>query len=204
MTETLCFVLDGTLVQRTRSDAAVLEAVFEQHGIEASERLLTAATDEFRRAFAAMEPEPYRQSMAAVLGESGTETESDPDAMVETLRAETYAATAVSDAARESLAGLAEDSQLAVVADGSRAWQAGTLARHHLDGQFGAGVTSYEVGAHLPDAALFERVREQLPADEFVAVGDEDDIAGARAAGFVPIHYERGGPDLWAAVDALL
>lgn len=202
MTETLCFVLDGTLVRRTRSDAAVLEAVFERHGIEASDGNLAAATDEFRRAFAAFEPAPYRQSMGAAVEASAGDA--DPDAMVATLQAETNDATAVSDTARESLAGLAERSRLAVVADGPREWQVEKLAHHGLAERFDTVVTSYEVGAHLPDAAVFERVREELPADEYVAVGEERDLTGVRSAGFVPIHYERDGLDLWAAVDALL
>jgi len=202
MTETLCFVLDGTLVRRTRSDAAVLEAVFEQYGIEASDGNLAAATDAFRRAFAAMESEPYRQSMAAAV--EASDGDADPDAIADTLRAETYDATAVSEAAPDSLAGLTENSRLAVVADGPRAWQVGKLEHHGLVEQFDAVVSSYEVGSHLPDPAVFERVRQRLPADEYVAVGQKRDLTGARSAGFAPIHYERDGLDLWAAVDALL
>jgi putative hydrolase of the HAD superfamily len=63
-------------------------------------------------------------------------------------------------------------------------------------------VASYEAGAHKPDAAPFDRLREQVAAEEYLMVGDASDVEGARAAGFVPIEYE--GPELWATIDALL
>ena len=202
MTSTLCFALDGTLVHRTRSDADVLGDVLAAHGIEPSDELVQIGTDKFQRDFNAVEPEPFLQSMAAVV--AAADTEADPEAMTETLRKETYEATAVPEAAPESLAGLGADGNLAVLTDGPREWQVGKLDHHGLGELFDAVVTSYEVGAHKPDAAMFDRVREELPAEEYVMVGDSDaDIEGARAAGFVPIRYETTGPDLWATIDAL-
>jgi putative hydrolase of the HAD superfamily len=200
MTHALCFALDEVLVQRTRSDAAVLQDTLSAHGIDPTERLLTTATDTVREAFERLEPSPYRQSMAAVV--AAAESDADPDEMVETLRAETYAATAVPDAARESLAGLGDDNLLAVITNGPLEWQVGKLAHHGLREQFDAVVASYEVGAHKPDTAPFDRVRERVTAEEYLMVGDASDVAGARAAGFVPIEYE--GPELWATIDALL
>ena len=203
MTEVLCFALDGTLLHRTRSDTDVLADVLANHGVKPSDELVRVGTDEFRRAFDALEPEPFLQSMAAVVG--AADAEADPEAMTETLRERTYEARAVPDAARESLAGLGADSTLAVITDGPREWQLGKLEYHGLGELFDAVVASYEVGAHKPDAAAFEQVRERLPADEYVMVGHSDaDIEGARAAGFVPIRYETEGPDLWATIDALL
>ena len=69
---------------------------------------------------------------------------------------------------------------------------------------FDAVVASYDVGAHKPESAPFDRLRERVAADEYVLVGDSEDVAGARAAGFVPIEYTTDGPDLWATVEALL
>jgi len=227
MTAALCFALDGVLVHRTRSDAAILRDVFVAHDIEPTESLLTTARDTFRKAFDALEPAPYRQSMAAALSAAdaaGSDAHTDdgsdvdPDAMVATLREATYDGTAVPDAARESLAGLAADSALAVITNGPHEWQVGKLEQHDLADRFDAVVASYEVGAHVPDAAPFDRLRERLPADEYVMVGDSDAVEGARAAGFVPIEYvagrspagtasgdqPRAGPDLWATIDALL
>lgn len=199
MTEALCFAVDGVLVHRTRSDADILRAVLSTHGVEPTEARVTTARDSFREAFEALEPEPYRQSMAAV----ASTAEADPDDLVATLREETYAATAVPDAVRESLAGLAEDSALAVITDGPRDWQVGKLDHHGLHECFDAVVASYDAGAHKPDVAPFDRLRERLSADEYVMVGDSEDVEGARAAGFVPIAYTRDGPDLWATIDAL-
>jgi putative hydrolase of the HAD superfamily len=202
MTAALCFAVDGVLVHRTRSDAAVLGDVFAAHDIDPTEALLTAATDTFRHAFEAVEPEPYRQSMRAVVDAS--DAAADPEAMVETLRRETYAATTVPEAAPATLSGLGEDDALAVVTDGPRAWQVGKLDHHGLTDYFDAVVASYEAGAHKPDAAPFDRLREQVSAEEYVMVGDETDVAGARAAGFVPIEYTTDGPDFWATAEALL
>jgi len=202
MTEALCFALDEVLVHRTRSDAAVLRETLSAHDIDPSEQLLGTATDTFREAFETLEPQPYQQSMAAVA--ELADAAADPEDMVETLRAETYAATTVPDAAPETLAGLGADNRLAVLTDGPREWQVGKLDHHGLREQFDAVVASYEVGSHKPDAAPFDRLREQVPAEEYVMVGDETDVAGARAAGFVPIEYTTEGPDLWATVDALL
>jgi putative hydrolase of the HAD superfamily len=203
MTEALCFALDGVLVHRTRSDAALLRDVFVAHDIEPTEARLRTARETFREAFDALDPEPYRQSMAAVV--EVADAGADPDAMVARLREETYAATAVPDAARESLTGLAEDSALAVLTNGPRAWQVGKLDHHGLTDCFDVVVASYDAGAHVPASAPFDRLRERLPAAEYVLVGDSEAVEGARTAGFVPVQYESGdGPDLWATIDALL
>ncbi|WP_262179986.1 HAD family hydrolase [Haloarcula laminariae] len=202
MTEALCFALDGVLVHRTRSDAELLRDVFAAHDIDPTDDLLATARRTFRNAFEAIEPDPYRQSMAAVV--SAADAEADPEDVVATLREETYAATTVPEAARESLVGLADDSTLAVITNGPREWQVGKLAHHDLRDRFDAVVASYDAGAHTPDTAPFDRLRERLPADEYVMVGDGDDVEGARAAGFVSIEYSTEGADLWATIDALL
>ena len=205
MTEALCFALDGVLVHRTRSDAEILRDVFAAHGIDPTDELLTTARDTFRRAFEELEPDPYRQSMTAALtAADAAGSDADPDALVATLREQTYDGTAVPEVARESLAGLAEDSALAVITNGPREWQVGKLAHHGLTDLFGAVVASYDAGAHVPDAAPFDRLRERLAADEYVMVGDEEAVDGARAAGFVPIEYSTEGADLWATIDALV
>jgi len=202
MTEALCFALDGVLVHRTRSDAAVLEDTLTDHDIDPTGTLLQTATESFRTAFETLEPAPYRQSMAAVA--EAADATAAPDEMVETLRRHTYAATTVPEAAPESLAGLAEDNRLAVVTDGPREWQVGKLAYHDLTEHFDAVVASYDAGAHTPDAAPFARLRDRLHAESYVMVGDDRAVDGARAAGFTPIRYDTEGPSLWATVDALL
>lgn len=205
MTDALCFALDGVLVHRTRSDAAILREVFAAHDIEPTDELVATARESFRRAFEGLAPEPYRQSMAAAVSEvDAAGSDADPDDLVATLREETYDGTAVPEAARESLRGLVEDSALAVITNGPREWQVGKLDHHGLTDLFDVVVASYDAGAHVPERAPFDRLRDRLPAEEYVMVGDGEAVEGARAAGFVPIEYRTDGPDLWATIDALL
>jgi putative hydrolase of the HAD superfamily len=207
MTTVICFDLDGTLVHFPEPYETVVRETLTAHGIEYTDEIRTMSEEVFQAAFDALEPEPYRQAMAAIV--EAVESDADPDALVETLRETEYATTTVPNAARDSLTALVADNTLAVVTNGVRDWQVGKLDHHGLTDFFDLVVASYEVGAHKPDSAPFERVRNELPADEYVMVGDEyeSDVEGARAAGFVPIHYESGDddrPDLWDSIDALL
>ncbi|MEF8773327.1 MAG: HAD family hydrolase [Halobacteriales archaeon] len=209
MTTAICFDLDGTLVQLDRPYEAVLADVFERHVGETAPALTEAYDEAFFEAFRNLDPEPYRRGMAAALeaaDEAGIDADADPGAMVETLRTAEYEAGTVPSAARESLAELDEAAALALVTDGLPDWQRGKLDHHGLADRFDAVVTSYEAGAHKPDRAPFDLARERVPADEYAMVGDdyEADVEGARAAGFVPVHYEDGdGPDFWATLRAL-
>ncbi|MGB9933380.1 HAD family hydrolase [Haloarcula amylolytica] len=207
MTTTICFDLDDTVVRYPEPYENIIRRTVEAHGIEYTDELRAVSKDVFYTAFEALEPDPYRQSMAAVVEAAGADV--DLDALVETLRETEYASTTVPDAARDSLTALAADNQLAIVTNGVRDRQIGKLDHHGLADLFDRFVASYEVGAHKPDSAPFDRVREELPADEYVMVGNEyeTDVEGARNAGFVPIHYESGddgGPDLWDSIDALV
>ncbi|MDS0221821.1 HAD family hydrolase [Haloarcula sp. S1AR25-5A] len=207
MTTVICFDLDGTLVHYPEPYETVVRETLAAHDIEYTDEIRAMSENVFQTAFDALEPEPHRQAMAAIV--EAVESDADPDALVETLRETEYAATAVPDKARDSLTALAADNTLAVITNGVRDWQVGKLDHHGLTDLFDLVVASYEVGAHKPDSAPFDRVRDELPADEYVMVGDEyeSDVEGARAAGFVPIHYESGGdgePDLWDSIDALL
>jgi len=84
---------------------------------------------------------------------------------------------------------------------------AATLTDHHgLADLVDATVVSYEVGGHKTDGDPYEAVRDRLAADEYVMVGDSyaADVEAAREAGFVPVHYEDEGPDLFAVLKAFL
>jgi putative hydrolase of the HAD superfamily len=167
---------------------------------------LVATYDEaFYDALHDFAPDPYRRGMAAVVEAAGADA--DPEAMVATLRAEEYAATAVDPALSDSLASLGEDAALGVLTNGVADWQAGKLERHGLAAHFDAVVTSYDASAHKPDPAVFELAAERLPAAEYAMVGDDDvDVEGARNAGWVPVRYEDRdeGPAFWETVGALL
>ena len=216
--QAICFDLDGTLVEFDRPYAEIVADVFETHLGESSPELVETYNGAFFEAFRNLEPKPYRRGMGAVL--DAAKVEGTPGQMVETLREREYEAVTVDDAARRSLARLAEDATLGVITNGTPDWQRGKLVHADLDEVFevadpdaavrkemgDAVVTSYEAGAHKPDSAPFELARERLPAEEYVMVGDdyEADVEGSRAAGFVPIHFETEGPDFWAVLEAML
>ena len=213
----VCFDLDGTLVHFDREYGRVLAEAFERHLPTTEDEHLEAYDEAFFAAFEALETDPYHAGVSAVAerledaGEpDGDDGELDHEEVVATIREAEYTASSVPEAARECLAELAEDPQttLAVVTDGVGEWQRGKLGHHGLSDYFDEVVVSYEVGGHKTDGAPYDAVRERLDADEYVMVGDdyEADVEGARAAGFVPIHYEDDddGPDLFATMRAML
>ena len=147
-----------------------------------------------------------------VLGETAYDAVGDVDAdiddVVETLLVAEKRATNVPPGTRESLDALAAENPLAVVTNGTSEFQREKLAHHDLTDYFETVVTAYDVGASKPDAAIFEAVREQIDAEEYVMVGDdyEADVEGARGAGFVPVHVEdtEDAPDFWATLQAFV
>ncbi len=208
----VCFDLDGTLVHFDRAYGRVLREAFEQHLSEVDEAHLDAYDEAFSAAFEAMADDPYAAGVEAVVervGEDGDLNGTDHDELVATIREAEYAATTVPDAARECLDELADDEHttLAVVTDGVGDWQRGKLAHHGLEEYFEEVVVSCDVGGHKTEGAPYDEVRNLVDADEYVMVGDDygADVEAARAAGFVPIHYEDGGgPDLFATLRAML
>jgi putative hydrolase of the HAD superfamily len=208
MTDTAIFFdLDGTLVQLDRPYEEIPAAVLETHLGTAPPELVGTYSEAFFEAFRAFDPEPYHAGMEAALAAAEGDPDADPDAMVATLREVEFDALAVDEAAPESVANLAEDAAVGVLTNGVDDWQRAKLAHVGLDDQFDAVLTSYEVGAHKPDAAIFEAAADRLPAEEYAMVGDsDDDVEGARAAGWVPVRYEdaESAPNFWETVGALL
>lgn len=110
----------------------------------------------------------------------------------------------MSDDARASLDQLGETNELGILTDDSTGWTRRLLDAHDLTHRFDAVVTATAAGAQKPASEPFELARNSLPADEYVMVGHdyERDVEGARAAGFVPIHFD--GPDFWQTLRALV
>ncbi|MFC6939503.1 HAD family hydrolase [Salinirubellus sp. GCM10025818] len=184
------FDLDGTLLHLDGTYEAVLREAFGQHfEAETVDRAVEAY--DFLDRFRALEPDPVRAAMGGVLRAIGAETV-DASTLVETLREVEYAAMRVLAGTRETLADI--DAPLGVLTNGLPAWQREKLVHHDLLHRFDAVVTSYEVGAHKPDAAPFDLARERLAADRHVMVGDDyvADVEGARAAGFEAVHAPTG------------
>jgi putative hydrolase of the HAD superfamily len=205
----ICFDLDGTLLQLTEPYESVLAGVFDEHFDDPDAAVAEAYLDAFRPAFTDLEPAPYRTGMAAAVETAGADA--DPDELVAALLDAECRASTVPEPAREALATLGEDAALGVITNGLPDWQATKLDHHGLDDHFDAVVASYEAGAHKPDPAPFELARDRLPdAEEYAMVGDdyEADVEGARAAGFVPVHYEPGadddGPGFWETLQVMV
>jgi putative hydrolase of the HAD superfamily len=208
VTTAVCFDLDGTLVEFTRPYAEVLAETFEACLGRSSSRLIEVYNERFFEVLLAVEPEPYLAGMRAVRDAADADAGVDPapEALVAELRDREVEATAVTDGAR-ALPDSLSDHPLGVVTNCLPEWQRAKLRHHDLLGRFEAVVTAYEVGAHKPDPAPFEAVRERIEADRYVMIGDDydADVEGARAAGFeaVSIDPETPAPAQVRDLDAL-
>jgi 2-haloacid dehalogenase len=100
------------------------------------------------------------------------------------------------------------DVPVCILSNIDRADLEAALEHHGLS--FTAIVTSEDVGAYKPSPRMFERGLAELglPADDVLHVGDSltADVAGARAAGIVPIWVDRrrrSGPEGPGSVRAI-
>ncbi|WEL18825.1 HAD superfamily hydrolase [Halorhabdus sp. SVX81] len=203
MSTAIYFDLDGTLLTFEEPYETIVEDVLAGHVPDpaaASERFLAT----FGEHFDALEADPYRAGMATVCEHA--EVDAQADELVEALREAECERTQVSEDARASLDALGEANALGVLTDGVADFQRAKLDHHGLLDHFETVIASYDIGAHKPDAAMFDRAREAIEAERYVMVGDSDaDIEGARAAGFTPVRVERGEdvPDFWTTLRAL-
>jgi putative hydrolase of the HAD superfamily len=205
VTTAIFFDVDGTLLRFEGGYEDVLAAAFEAELGTVSDTLLSAYDEAFWAAFEGCEPDPVEQGMAAAL--DAIERDGDPGALAEALLAAEQRYATVPEGARESLAALSENDRLGVLTNGVGEWQEAKLAHHDLLEHVETVVASVDVGAHKPDPEPFEVARERIDAEKYVMVGDSDeDVEGARAAGFVPVRVEYGEemPDFWATLRAMV
>ena len=209
MTTAIFFELDRTLLRQTGTERP-LKVAFEGQFGRVEQAWLDHYDERFAGYFRELTEQPRERALADVCAEF--DLDATREELVERLAEAGIARTTVSDDARTSLRKLAGNNELGILTNGTPDRTERVLDEHDLRGQFDAVVTSYEAGAHKPDGAPFELARERLPAEEYVLVGDdyERDVEGARAAGFVPIHFEDGrgdagdGPEFWQTVTALV
>ena len=188
--------LDGTLVEFDRPYEAIAAAPLEAHLGTSSPALVETYSEAFFAAFEALAPQPYHRGMEAVLDAAGATA--DPDAMVDTLRAEEHAALTVDPAVPDALATLGENGLLGVLTNGVYDWQYAKLDHVGLTKYVDAVVASYDAGAHKPAAPPFRRAEAALPADEYLLIGDSDpDVEGARNAGWRAVRHTDADP-FWA------
>ena len=204
MATAIFFALDGTLLTRAEPFDAVLAGTFEAQLGRVEADWLARYDRRFEDHAAACVPDPHERALADVC--EAFDLDGDPAALSAALAEADREATRVSDDAVEALRKLGVEDELGVLTNGPREWQLGKLAHHDLRGYFSAVVAADDAGARKPDAASYEAAREAVDADEYVMVGDDyaADVEGARAAGFVPIHFEQEGPDFWATLLAML
>ncbi|WP_135667548.1 HAD family hydrolase [Halorhabdus rudnickae] len=204
MSTAIFFDLDGTLLTFEEPYEEIVADVLRGTVADpaaASERFLST----FGEHFDALEPDPYLAGMEAVCESEGLDAK--PDELVGALRRAECERTTVSEDARESLVALGAENALGVLTDGVGDFQRAKLKHHGLLDHFETVIVSDDIGAHKPDAAMFDRARESIDAEEYVMVGDTDaDVEGAREAGFVPVRVEHGEdmPDFWSTLRALV
>ncbi|WP_435066289.1 HAD family hydrolase [Halobaculum sp. EA56] len=200
----LWFDLDGTLLPFPDYGEVVARACAAV-GVDAVDGFRDVYDDAFFGYLYAFDPEPYRRAAADALAAVGSDA--DPTAFVAALRDAEYGAMPTPPAVREALSALAATDGVAVgvCTNGVGDWQRGKLDRAGLATYADATVVSYEVGAHKPDPAPFERAEALLPADRRVMFGDsrEADVEGARDRGWDAVHVD-GPADVPDAVDDLL
>ncbi|KTG27257.1 HAD family hydrolase [Haloferax profundi] len=202
MTRAVFFDLDLTLLQYTEEFETIFETAVPNAPRGAYDHYLSV----FFEAFERLSTNPYRDGFEAVVSEF------DVDAHPETLAARYHeaelAATAVPESARSAVVRAASRGPVGILTNGVPAMQRAKLERHGLDSEVDAVVVSNDpdVAARKPDAGIFEAAEAELPADEYVYVGDthDEDIVGARRAGWDAIHVGDDGPaDDPARVDSV-
>jgi putative hydrolase of the HAD superfamily len=196
------FDLDGTLLTYADYEGLVGDAFrSELDRVEAA--WVAHYSERFFDRFEAFAAEPYRTAFADVCDRFGLAA--DPAALSATLVTLECERSTVPAGVRETLADLREAGHpLGVCSNGVRRVQRAKLAAADLLAPFGVVVTSYDAGAHKPDPTVFETARETLGATSYVMVGDDDDdVAGARAAGVAPLRVDGPFPSAEAVLDAV-
>ncbi|WP_276254353.1 HAD family hydrolase [Halomontanus rarus] len=185
----IVFDLDGTLLEFDRPYERVLADAITAAGGRATDETLEAYFDAFSERFRACEPDPIRGAFDAI------DVDADPDTLTDSLRTREAQLSQSPENAAADLERLAEDGyRLGVLTNGVREWQLTKLRAAGLEEYVERVVASYDVGAHKPDPAPFERLEARLPADEYAMVGDSDaDLEGASAVGWEAHRYSGDG-----------
>jgi putative hydrolase of the HAD superfamily len=195
---------DGTLLTLDCSYDALFERACDAAGADATAEAQAAYGEAFFEAFDCFEPDPYRAGMAAAV--EATALDADPDALAAAyVDAEVAASTPAAGAHAALDAFDGDETALGVLTNGVTSVQRRKLETAGLFERFDAFLSSYEIEAHKPDAAIFDAARERLAGEAYVYVGDslEHDARPAREAGFLPIHVDSGAESGVVTVDGL-
>ncbi|QCC47335.1 HAD family hydrolase [Halobellus limi] len=187
------FDLDETLAVPTRDRTAILSDATER--ADAPSLTREAYLDVHGRHLTSESRTPI---FAELL--SGHETDTDPETLAETYRREIADALVPIPGAEAFLQRLRSEYRVGLLTNGPRVAQRDKLATLGWTDAFDAALVTGDLDAGKPDSAAFAALLDALGSDAGATayVGDDvdADIAGADAAGLVPIQvlYE-GGPE---------
>ena len=201
MTTAVFFDLDFTLLQYTDD----FESIFDRAIPNAPEGAYERYVEELVEAFDRLAPDAHRAALDAVV------TEFDVDCSLEMAVERYYEAeldaTTVPAQTRSALERVAAHHPTGILTNGAPRMQRAKVERHELDSVVDAVVVSNDsaVGARKPAGEIFDAGEAALPAEAYVYVGDDydEDIVGARRAGWEAIHVAADGPDDAVRVDTV-
>ncbi|ELZ94253.1 putative haloacid dehalogenase-like hydrolase [Haloferax mucosum ATCC BAA-1512] len=193
MTTAVYFDLDSTLLQYTTDFETIFERAVPDAPAGAYERYVSVLFDSFDR----LSTDPYYEGFSAVVSEFGVDA--DPEALAARHTEAELAATTVPEQARDALARAASRGPSGILTNGTAEMQRAKIERHGLESDVDAVIVSNDpdIAVRKPDADIFEAAEAALPADGYVYVGDtyDEDIVGARQAGWRAFHVGTDGPD---------
>lgn len=185
------FDLDGTLLHFGKDYDDVLRETFVETCGECDEDWIESYSESFFRNFNNFEHKPYTNAFEDV------NVDSSPSDLVRNLRENEIEMLEIPNNCRETLETLSQNHNLGVLTNGVSVWQRNKLRHYGLFQYFDSIVVSYDVGFHKPEEEIFNFAEETVQADEFEMIGDskEDDINGARDAGWNARQYHQQGFD---------
>lgn len=167
---TIYFDLDGTVIRYDRSDASPSGERRERFA-SLGERPLEHFRAEYYRHRTDDDSDPFE--VAARETVEAFDLDLAPERLARDVFEFSTTAGTVPETTARLLATLGERYELGVLTNGHRVEQVGKLAHHGLEDAFDAVITASDVGALKPDPRTFERAKSELPADEYVFVGDD-------------------------------
>ncbi|MFU8868869.1 HAD family hydrolase [Natronococcus sp.] len=198
MTTAVYFDLDGTLCTYDVPFDEQFATAVSPYG-EPTDAAYEAYLERLFDALERCEPEPYRGAFEAVL--ETVDLDATAGTLAREYRETELEASVVSADALRVVERVAETTMTGVLTNGAGPQQRAKLERHGLADLVDEVLVSNDVGAGKPEPEIFDLAKERLPADEHVYVGDsyDEDIAGARSAGFRTIYVNENGGDANAA-----
>lgn len=192
MTTAAYFDLDGTLCTYDVPFEEQFVTTVSPYG-EPTDTAYEAYVGRLFDALENCESEPYRRAFEDVA--ETTELEAAPATLASDHCETELEASAVSADARRLVERVSERNPIGILTNGDGSQQRAKIERHGLDELVDEVLVSNDIGARKPADRIFDLAKERLPADEHVYVGDsyEEDIVGARSAGFRTVYVDETG-----------